>query len=350
MPTPNFDAVLTAMREPGFFPETRARTTAAAQGAAYADKLKEAFDARSDKQAVESALNLTFFGFPTDATRKKRDALRAVLAAEMLMKKRLPTEVPNLRKLHETQQLDGLRRTLVNLFPLSGYDPKRMYWNPEAFTEPILLPDLRIQQSWEGKSVPKYMFLVHVNDDPEKPIWQDPVTELAKYSGSSFTVMSNEKPYVYNSIPQGIIFRVPINNILVTHNTDLMTALHLGSVHTVGKGGRTYAEEILELITATSVKSGGVEAPTTLLKRTAPPNDTPTVGIVSRYNEVVVCGKPDVPLPWGVTGKLKVAGFFMLMTKGGTLLQAYDAPKRLKAMQKHSDRIGRPLLFLPNAP
>ena len=135
------------------------------------------------------------------------------------MEKRQPAEIPGLCRLHGSLPLDGLKRAFVNLFPVGNqHDPKRVLWNPDFFTDPIWLRDLRTRQDWTGKPVPSHRFLVHMSDDPAKILWLNPVAELAKYSGSSLTLMSNTKPYAYttgNKI-QGVIFRVPANNMVRT--------------------------------------------------------------------------------------------------------------------------------------
>jgi len=355
MPTPRFDAVLTALREPWFFTESRARATGAAQGDKYAKDLKKAFDMRGDKATIETGLNLGGYALHTQANKRKRLALRAVLLAEVLMMKKPATMMPNMRTQYGSLSFEALKRALVNKFPFGGSSQHhRPYWDPSFFTDPILLPDLRVQEDFRAKVIPRYMFLVHMSDDLSKPLWQDPVAELARYSGSSLTLMSNEKPYVYSNagMVQGVIFRVPANNILLTYQTDLMTALHSSSIGDVNRVGHTLSEEILELAAASASDTGGLETPTALLRKTNVNSDTPTVGLSggSRYNEVVVCGKAGVPLPWGVTGKLKLVGLFMLVTKEGKLLQPFDAPQRLKDCEEHAKRLKRPLLFLPNAP
>lgn len=351
MPTPHVDAVLSDLKQPWFFAESAARATAAAQGANYARTLKGEFDRRGDKAAIETGLKLGSYALHTQANKRKRQALRAVLLAEVLMMKKPPVAMEQLHSRYKSLDFNALKRALVNKFPLgSGHQGLRHSWAPSNFTDPIELADLRTQQDWRSKAVPEYRFLVHANSDPKNTMWQDPVGEMAKYSGSSFSLMSNTKPYIYaaSGMVQGVIFRVPANNILVTHSTDLMTQLHSGSVRSAGPDGHTYADEILELAAATRI-----ETPGDLLRKTASDSTAPKVGLLtgSRYNEVVVCGKPGVPLPWGTTGQLKVVGLFMLTTKDGKLLQPYDAEDRLKLMEAHAKRLKqRPLLFLPHAP
>lgn len=340
MPTSHFAAVLAALRGSWFFTDSVSRSTAAEQGRAYASRLEQAFNPRADKEAIESALGLGFYAVHTQANEQKRLALRAVLAAEMLIKNRRPADIPALRRPYECLPLDALKRAFVHLFPVGQADSNREKWAPNNFTDPSQLPALKNREDWTGRSVPPYMFLVHMNANPAtSAVWQEP-DRFDRYSASSLTLMSNKKPFTYPGPgqTQGLILRVPENNILVTHYTDLMSQLHLESI-AKEKTGRSLAEEILELISATG---GRLEAPETVLNMTN--SGTPTVGMSSKYNEVVVCGKPGVQLPWGVTEKVQVVGMFMLVTKDGKLL--IGGEERLQAMRIHCKNL--PLLFLPN--
>ena len=352
MATPHFDAVIDALSQPWYFTESKARATAAAQARTYATILTDEFNKRGDKEAIDSALGLGAYLVHSEANKRKRLALRAVLLADVLMKKRPASDIAHLRPRYESLAFDALKRALINLFPLMQGDANRAFWAPDFFTDPILLPDLRIQEDWRNKPVPPYMFIVHASDNPAKPLWQDPVGEIAKYSGSSMSLISNQKPYVYSAsgMVQGVIFRVPAKNILITYHADIMTTLHAGTVHKPAMG-KTLAEEILELAAASGAISGGLATPTTLLGKTGPARP-PSVGMPngSNYNEIVVCGKAGVPLPWGVTENLKLVGFFMFTTKDGKLLQPFDAPARLTACEAHAKRLKRPLLFLPHVP
>ena len=71
MPTPRFDAVIAALTESWFFPESVARSTAAAQGAAHAKTLRDEFNSRPDQAAIESSLGLGAYLVHTQANQRK---------------------------------------------------------------------------------------------------------------------------------------------------------------------------------------------------------------------------------------------------------------------------------------
>jgi hypothetical protein len=347
MPTPHFDAIIAALNQPGFFAENAARSTAAAQAKSYATILTQNFSQRADKDAIDAALALGVYLWHSEVNKKQRLILRAVLLAHILLKNEPIANIPFLRLRYESLAFDALKRAFVSVFPLPD-DTARLLWNPDYFTLPIELAELRTEQDWRHQRVPDYMFIVHGSDDPSKVLWQDPVKEVEKYSGSSMTLMSNEKPYIYQAVGmvQGVIFKVPAKNILVTYRADLMSVLRAGTVKNPGAGTLTFGEEIIELAAA----SGALLSPRQLLRLTNRTDQGPSVsGVLNKYNEIVVCGKPGVPLPWGVTEKLKLVGMFMQITKAGALLGG-NAPQRKIDIEAHAKRLRCPLLFLPNEP
>jgi len=350
MPYPHVDSVLDALRSDWFFTEHAARATASAQGKTYAQKLQEKFQSRPDKDAIDQGLALGWYVSHNQANTQKRIALRAVMLSEVLMRGRPSNQLSIIQRQHSGAPLGVLKRAFIANFPIMQTDPNRAAWNPRLFSNPATLTDLHAPQNYHSRAVPQYMFLAHTNDDLNKPLWQNPVGELAKYSASSLSLISSEKPYTYSKsgMVQGAIFQVPANNILVTYKADLMTVLHSGSIHT-GQSEHTFAEEIIELMAATG--ANGLETPASLLQQTNS-GDANTVGLTfgSKYNEVVVCCKPGVPLPWGSTSSLVLSALFLLTTKDGKILQPYDAEERNRLAQQHAARLQVPLLYLPHSP
>jgi hypothetical protein len=339
----HIDAIVAALREPWFFGDSGGRTTASKAGENYGTILRDKFNLRRDQAAIDKALGLGFYVIHSEGNKRQRMALRAVLAAHVLMKNRDADDIARIRPTYESMSFDALKRAFVNFFPLDDDKFKRRAWSTMRFTDPCWLRALRTRQDWRNKAIPSYQFLVHTNDNPTTaPLWQDPVAELSKYSCSSLTLLSNQKPFTY--FVQGVILRVPAVNVLVTYHADLMSKPREESVHKPKFLKHTFAEEIHELAMASG---GELLSPAEIIQKQG--LTSPSVGVRSLYNEILVCGTSGVPLPWGVTGPLKLVGVFMQTDKKGDLLRPFDAPQRLKACQDCAKRFHVPLLFLPNA-
>lgn len=336
MPYAHVDSVIDALVEPWFFGAPRSA------GENYGKLLTSKFNARGDQAAVDKALALGGYLIHTQDNKNKRLALRAVMLAAMLMKGTKVSEVDAVRKRCESLPLDALKRAFANQFPGLEGDGLRGTWDPAFFTMPILLPELRELTNWTGKTIPNYQFIVHTSEDPITPsaVFNDPIGELAKYSASSFSLMSNKKPFTY--FLQGLIVRVPVNNILVTYHSDLLSVLREQSIHQPTFVKHTFAEEIGELSMATG--SGGLKSPATILRDQ---NAAGSFAIKSKYNELLICGRSGVPLPQGVTGALKLQGVFITCTRDGKILGGQGEERR-KACEGHAKRLKVPLLYLPN--
>lgn len=337
MPYAHVDSVIQALVEPWFFGAPRSA------GENYGKLLTRQFNARGDQAAVDAALGLGGYLIHTQANKNKRVALRAVMLASILMKGTKVGEVDALRKRCESLPIDALKRAFANQFPGLDGDGMRDLWSPAFFTMPILLPELCTLTNWTGKTIPNYQFIVHTSEDPITPsaVFQDPLGELSKYAASSFSLMNNKKPATY--FLQGLIFKIPANNILVTYHSDLLSVLREQSVHKPTYGKHTFAEEIGELSMATG--SGGLLSPGAIIRAQ---DSAGSFAIKSRYNELLICGKPGMPLPQGVTGALQLQGMFISCTKDGKIL-GFDGDARKKACKRHAERFNVPLLYLPNA-
>jgi len=333
--------VISSLVEPWFYGNPRSA------GTNYGKLLTDKFAVRTDKDAIEKGLGLGAYLVHSEANKQQRMALRAVMCAHVLMRNEAATRLPAVKKQYESLALDALKRAFIGQFPILQNDPMRGLWSPGNFTDPIMLNELRIKQSWVGKAVPSYTFIVHTNEFPEKPspVFANPIAELSQYSASSFSLLNNRKPFTY--FPQGLIFKVPANNVLVTYQADLMSVLRENSAHGPTYVKQTFAEEITELSMASS--SGQLLSPASVLAKQDPSLQRPSIGVKSKYNELLICGKAGVPLPHGQTGSLKLNGLFIAIKKNGEIAGApYNAEERHKACKNLARRHNVPLLYLPN--
>ena len=338
MPHAHVDSVIQALSEPWFYGGPRNA------GANYGKELLSKFNARRDKDALDAGLGLGNYLVHSEANKRQRVVLRAAMLANVLMRDRPATELPAAKQRFQSLPLDALKRAFINQFPVLD-NGARGAWDVGQFTDPILLPDLRTCQSWVGKTVPPYMFIVHSNESPQLPsaVFRDPIGEISKYNASSFSVMSSRKPFTY--FPQGLIFRVPANNVLVTHHSDVGSVLRENSVHGPKFSKQTFAEEITELSMATG--SGGMSTPLELISQQDKNRDS--VGVKSRYNELLICGTPGMTLPHGISGALRLKGVFITITKDGNIAgPPFNAAARLAACEEHARRLKVPMLYLPN--
>lgn len=148
MPHPHFDSVISSLVEPWFYGNPRSA------GTNYGKLLTDKFAVRTDKDAIEKGLGLGAYLVHSEANKQQRMALRAVMCAHVLMRNEAATRLPAVKKQYESLALDALKRAFIGQFPILQNDPMRGLWSPGNFTDPIMLNELRIKQSWVGKAVP----------------------------------------------------------------------------------------------------------------------------------------------------------------------------------------------------
>ena len=333
MPAPHVDQTIAAIAEPWFF-------ASPALGRSYGNLLQNRFDARPDRQAIDDALALGGYLLHIESQRRKRLGLRAVLLANFLMKNYPVAEHAGLRRHYDSLSLDELKKEFVFLFPALTDNDNRATWHPAYFTDPVNLSDLKTQNDWRARVTPRYTFFVHTLMDVHSPVLIDPVSVLSRFSALSMSLVSNARPFSY--APQGVILRVPPNNILTTSASDQFTRTHAPSIHEMRARPEQYpgqpilADHIAEL----NMLAGGLRTPAEVLMR--PPSGT-------FYNEVVVCGMAGVPLPHGVTGPLTLLGLFIATARDGSIgpFGNSSANERVAVLEGCSTRFGVPLSYLP---
>ena len=333
MPTPHVDKTIAALTEPWFF----ARPDL---GRSYGNLLQNGIDARPDRQAIDNALALGGYLLHIESHRRKRLALRAVLLANFLMKNYLVAEHDRLRRHYESLSFDELKREFVFLFPALTDNNNRATWHPAYFTDPVNLSDLKTQNDWRVRIPPRYTFFVHALMDVHSPVLIDPVSALSRYSALSMSLVSSVRPFSY--APQGVILRVPPNNILTTSASDQFTRTHAPSIHEMRASPEQYAGQpiLADHIAELNMLAGGLRTPAEVLLR--PPAGT-------FYNEVVVCGVAGVPLPHGVTERLTLLGLFIATGRDGSIpdFGASSAMERVAVLERCSATFGVPLSYLP---
>jgi hypothetical protein len=328
MPYPHVDHTIEALTKPWFFGDQR--------GSTYGGILRTKFEAAANKASIDSALALGNYLIHIESQKNKRHALRAVLLGNFLMKGFPVQQHQQLRQRCDSLSLEELKKEFAFLFPALLDNDKRSLWHPAYFTDPDNLAALKRSNDWRKGGIPRYRFIVHTLREPEarRSIFRNPIFELSKYEVLSMSIMSNEHPYSHSL--QGLILRVPMNNILITSPMDVAISNYAPSVHgqAANPGARVCADEIIRI----AAEQGGLRAP----------NDVIANSGQFHYNEIVVCGKAGIPLPHGTTESLTLVGVFVATDMTGTM-------KVLPALRDQYMRIVEdsalnnnvPLLYLP---
>jgi hypothetical protein len=314
-------------------------------GPHYVRQLQGQLDARpGDAQAIDSALSLGWYALHTDAHKRQRQALRAVLLANFLMKGVPVAQVEGLRSYYGSMSLDALKRQFVFLFPaLDDAEGKRRAWHPALFTDPRRLRELWRPVDWRHKPVPEYRFIVHAITNAGSPVLTDPIGQLSRYDLLSMSILSTRKPWAY--VNRGVILRVPQNNIIATSPADMLTQTHAVSIHERRRDPGAGLPIMAEHVAQRNAQLGGLRTPQEVVQ--AQHTNVAPFGIKSLYNEIAVCGRPGVPLPHGLTGRLELAGYFLAIQKNGQYLPSPDLENPAEWMGGWAASHGVPLLFLP---
>ncbi|WP_144290167.1 hypothetical protein [Ideonella sp. A 288] len=327
MAYPHVSKTIAELAEPWFLDQPRGKT--------YGAILQSKFDAADNRAAIESALTLGGYLLHIESQKHKRRAVRAVMLANFLMKGFPVQQHAQLRERSESFSLEELKAEFVFLFPALLDNGNRSSWHPAFFTDPANLVALHRQDDWRERSVPRYRFIVHTVREPlsRVSLFHDPVTELANCDALSMSLIGNEHPYTHSM--QGFIFRVPMNNILVTSSRDMAFPNYQPSVHRLGAQGQAaLADEIIRI----AAEQGGLRTPSDVIHGSA----------AHHYNEIVVCGRPNVKLPHGTTELLTLLGVFVCTTMAGALHVRGDLGQRfLELASQSAFNNNVPLVYLP---
>jgi hypothetical protein len=328
MPYLHVSHTIETLSKPWFFGDRR--------GATYGKILQNKFDAAGRKESIDSALALGSYLIHTESQKNKRHAIRAVLLANLLMKGFPVEQHRQLRQRCDSLSLEELKREFAFLFPALLDTDNRASWHPAFFNDPNNLEALKRPNDWRRGGIPHYRFIVHTLRDPvaKRNVFLNPIFELSKYEALSMSLMGHEHPYSHSL--QGLILRVPMNNILITSPRDVSFPNYALSLHDPARGAATpvMADEIIRI----AAEEGGLRTPSDVLRNSGH----------HHYNEIDVCGKPDIPLPHGRTEPLALLGVFVVTDMTGTMMvlpQFRD--QYLEIAQASAFNNNVPLLYLP---
>ena len=326
MPTPHFDKAVACLDQPWMFGPN--------PGTTYQQRLRTAMFAAANAAEIDDALSLGTYINHSDSNQQKRAARRAVMAAHFLIGN-VPTsgrDVLNRR----LKQLDlaSLKRSFANRFAALQDNGNRPLWNPAHFTDPGTLPTFTTPRAQgEVRATPNFQFIIHGVGNYKGDVFDDP-NILSRYEVLSMTLMSQNMTHSHD--PQGIILRVPANNILAASTTDVGVLNYAPGFDPTAPNALTITENLMDV----AMRSGGLRSPAHL---NANARGYPY------YNEVVVCGRSGVPLPHGLTGQMVPVGVYLLTDMDGDIRgnQATQMERELR-VRTCARNHGLPMLYIPN--
>jgi hypothetical protein len=328
MPYPEFDKTVAELDQPWFFGPHA--------GTNYRGILTTKFNAAFNRPQIEAALSLGVYLVHSDTNKQHRAALRAVMLANFLMNSHPVDLRDQLKKRYQALDLVSLKRAFANSFPALQDNGNRPAWNPANFTDPTTLNGLKKPRSGFGPHlpVPAFRFIIHGVGNYMGDVFDTP-NILTRYEVLSMSLMSNVNSHSHD--PQGVILRVPERNILAASPTDVAVQNYAPAFDPNAPDAVTITDNLMDV----AARTGGLRSPDYLLQN---------IRGYPYYNEVVVCGRSNVPLPHGLTGVMTVVGLFVLTDANGEIRgdaatrQARDL--RVKACARNY-RV--PVLYIPNA-
>jgi hypothetical protein len=327
-PFPEFDKTIAELDQPWFFGPHA--------GANYRGILTTQFNAAVNRAQIDKALSPGVYVVHSDANKQQRAALRAVLLANFLMNSHPVGLVDQLRKKYDRLDVANLKRVFANTFPALQDNGNRPAWNPANLTDPATLNGLKKPRFGNGPHLPlpQFRFIIHGVGNYMGDVFDTP-TILTRYEVLSMSLMANTNLHAHD--PQGVILRVPENNILAASPTDVAVQNYAPAFNPNDPGAVTITDNLIDV----AARTGGLRTPDYLLQN---------IRGYPYYNEVVVCGRGSVPLPHGSTGVMMVVGLFVLTDVNGEMRgdpatrQARDLRVKACARNHHL-----PVLYIPNA-
>lgn len=319
-----------------------------AMGPKYARILTEKFNSRGDQQAIDDALALGNYLVHSEANKRTRHMIRAVLLAEFLMRGQSVTLKDQLRNQLKSLPDSQLKNKFTHLFPAFIDNGKRPLWAPGNFTAINTLQALNQPANWTGRAIPAYKLFVHSLKHPSA-LLPDPIPTLSGWTAISMSVLSSTNPICYSN--HGLILGVPENNVLTTSPTDQWFDNYAGTNQSVkATPGHSMPQHVAEK----TVMLGGLLSPDEVVQKQGTPQAMQHYAgaVQTQHNEVVVCGVPGQPMPHGATGQLTLLGVFIQTKMDGTLPQRYVQSQGLstnieQAVQACANARNVPMLYLP---
>jgi len=328
MPYPEFDKTVAALDQQWLFgPQA---------GANYRNILTTEFTAAFNKTQINAALSLGNYVVHSDANKQRRAALRAVMLANFLMRSHPVTLRDQLKRRYENLDIAALKRAFANSFPALQDNGNRPAWNPGNFTDPNTLNSFKKARSGNGPhpAVPQFRFIIHAVGNYRGDVFDTP-NILTRYEVLSMSLMSKSNSHAHD--PQGVILKVPENNILAASPTDVAVQNYAPAFSAQSPNAVTITDNLMDI----AARHGGLRSPDYLLQ---------SIRGYPYYNEVVVCGRAGVPLPHGLTGNMTTVGLFVLTDANGEIR---GDPNTRRAREMRVVACARnyhlPVLYIPNA-
>jgi hypothetical protein len=317
-------------------------------GPKYARVLKRYVDERTDQLGLDAALALGSYPVHTEANKQQRKALRAVLLAEFVMREQ-PLDIKDkLVGRYKDLSTDQLKQQFCHTFPPFLDDGNRAAWAPNNFTQPSTLVPLYNPADWTNKAVPPYRFITHSIRANSALLKGDPMRQLMEFTAISCAVLSSDKPVAFSNC--GLILYVPENNIITTSPTDQWFDNYAGTAKSSKAEGQSMAQHIGEK----TIRIGGLLTPDNVLAKQNTPQamDHYAGAVQSKYNEVIVTGQPNQPMPYGRTDYLHLLGFFLQTNMDGTFPEKYiksqgDSNIVRLCVTEAAQRLNVRVLYLP---
>ncbi len=336
----NVIAILKSLEDPSLFgPQI---------GPKYALRLKMLFDEMNNRQAIDQAVSLGNYLVHSEANKRHRAALRAVLLGEFVAKRQPVVIRDTLLKKYQKLTTDQLKQCFPQLLPAFADNGKRLAWAPENFSNPATLRDFFEAKDWSKSTVPSYMFFVHTVRHPS--VWIDnPIITMRDWTAISMSVLSSQKPRAYTN--HGLILGVPVNNILSASPSDQWFDNYAGTDKSVkATPGHSMAQHIIEK----NLMIGGLLTPQQIVRMQggAEARDHSAGTSLTEHNEIVVTGLAGQPLPFGTTGSLTLKAYFIQTKIDGsfpsTFYRSQGKPTEIETvLKKHAKHFNVPLLYLP---
>lgn len=341
MPTPHIDSTLDAIAEQWHLgPQL---------GPKYGALLLREIAQRADKVQLDAALALGNYLLHTQANKRQRSAVRAVLLAQFVMRKQPLALADGFRSRYITMDIDQLKREFTHAFPAIFDDNKRASWNPANFTDPSSLREFLNPEDWTNRPIPHYKFVVH--SVRKGSSLMENAYDLQNWLAISMGVLSDTKPLAYSN--HGLILSVPANNIITTSPTDQWFDNYAGSgspKSTKAEKGHSMAQHIADK----NIRIGGLLSPDEVIQmqNTQGAMQRSAGTSLTKHNEIVVCGKIGEIMPHGRTGVIQLLAFFIQTKMDGTFPKYYfksqgDSDVIRLELEEAAKKHWRPLLYLP---
>ncbi|WP_213805177.1 hypothetical protein [Granulicella sp. dw_53] len=163
-------------------------------------------------------------------------------------------------------------------------------------------------------------------------------------------MLSNTKPASFSN--HGLILGVPATNIITTSPSDQWFDNYAGTDRSIKAPGVSLSDHIIDK----NLRIGGLLTPTQIINRqgTQAALQNFVGDALTEYNEIIVCGIPNMVMPFGGrTGPLQLLGTFIQTRMNGTLPGFYEGSQgNFKLVETAAMACARrhsvPLLYLPN--